>query len=77
MRLARRLRRSAAQPSLPDLVLGLLENIGGVEALVGGKQNLEGAFGFQAEVFMPRQQIAVYAVPTRGAESCWTWARPV
>src|SRR5215467_2436921 len=51
--------RPALAPVVPELAEGLLEDIGGVEALVGGQQNLEGAFTLQGEVFMARQQIVL------------------
>jgi hypothetical protein len=41
--------KEAPRPALlPELVEGLLEDIGGVEALVGGQQNLAGALASRA-----------------------------
>jgi hypothetical protein len=47
---------------VPQLTEGLLEEVGRVETLVGGQQNLERAFAFQGEVFMTRQQIVFLAL---------------
>src|SRR6266849_4505494 len=46
--------RPALAPVVPELAEGLLEDVGSVEALVGGQQNLERALALQGEVFVAR-----------------------
>src|SRR5271157_5815875 len=45
--------RPTLAPVIPELAECLLEDVGRVEALVGGEQNFERAFALQGEVFVP------------------------
>jgi hypothetical protein len=60
--LSKKRRAQSSLPVAPELAEGLLEHIGGVEALIGGQQNLEGALTLQVEIFMARQQIVRLAL---------------
>ena len=47
---------------VPELAEALLEQVGGVEALVGGEQQPERALALKAEVLMARQQRVLVAL---------------
>src|ERR1700716_2368203 len=57
---------------VPELSEGLLEQVGGIEPLVGGEQQLERPLALEAEVLMARQQgvfVALDEAPVLAAET--------
>src|SRR5208282_4030304 len=54
--------RPALAPVIPELAEGLLQDVGGVQPLVGAQQELKRALALQGEIVMARQQRVLLAL---------------